>query len=337
MRWSLYGLLMWLLFWGAAPAEAGSFITQSYSGLTYKLYIPDGYSAGTDVPLVVMLHGCTQDADTFAAGTEMNSYADAQTFLVAYPQQPSSANSSKCWNWFETAHQSRGLGEPAKIAGIVNQIKSNYSVDDEQVYTAGLSAGAAMAVIMGATYPDVFSGIGVGAGLEYKAATSMINAFSAMSGGGPNPNTQGNVAYNAMGSYAQTVRVIVFHGTSDYTVYPVNGDQVISQWAQTNDRASDGSDNNNIDDTADLTENGSVPGGRSYTRYVYEDNNGAIIMEKYAVTGMGHAWSGGNTAGSYTDPNGPKASEIMLEFFFDGGGSTPDTTPPTTTASPAGG
>lgn len=303
-----------------------------------KVYIPSGYQSGTPVPLVVMLHGCTQDPDQFATGTEMNNYAEQNNFIVVYPDQPSSSHQNKCWHWFDPAHQSRGSGEPAVIAGIVNEVESDYSIDSSRVYVAGLSAGAAMSVIMGATYPDMFATIGVGSGLEYKAATSELAAWTAMMQGGPDPVQQGNAAYDAMGSYTRVVPVIVFHGTSDYIVYPVNGHQVISQWAQTNDRASDGSDDNNIDDTADQTINGQVPNGRSYTEYVYKDSsNGAVVMEKYMVNGMGHAWSGGNSAGSYTDPQGPKASQLMWNFFKSHPKTGADTTPPVTTASPAGG
>ncbi len=320
-----------------AVSEAGSFLSDSYGGKNYKVYIPTGYQSGQEVPLVVMLHGCTQNPDQFAAGTKMNDLADQEMFIVIYPDQPSSANMNKCWNWFEPGHQSRGSGEPSVIVGMVNEVKSRYSVDDNRVYVAGISAGAAMTVIMGVTYPDVFAAICVDAGMEYKAATSMTSAFTVMSSGGPTPNSQGNIAYNAMGSYARVVPTIVFHGTSDYTVATVNGNQVISQMAQTNDLASDGTDNNNIDDTPEETINGQVSGGRSYTRYVYKDNNGQIVMEKYMVEGMSHAWSGGSTAGSYTDPNGPDATTISWEFFMNHPMGGSDTTPPVTTANPGGG
>ena len=347
-RGLLVGLLASLsliLFSGEAWGE-GSFTSKTYDGRTYKIYVPGGYDAGSEVPLVVMLHGCTQDPDQFAAGTRMNAVAERENFIAIYPRQDAAYNSSKCWNWFETAHQSRGRGEPALISGMVSDVKRDYSIDDNRVYAAGLSAGGAMTVILGATYPDVFAAINVGSGLEYKAATSQIGAFTALNSGGPNPERQGDAAYSAMGSRARTVPTIVFHGTSDYTVYPVNADQVISQWAQTNDRASDRKDDDNIDDTAEQTVAGSVPGGRSYTKYVYEDgNDSAVVMEKYLVGGMGHAWSGGSSAGSYTDPQGPDAGEIGWRFFEShpkggspgGGDGGEDTTKPTTTASPSGG
>ncbi|WP_236712656.1 PHB depolymerase family esterase [Peribacillus muralis] len=338
-NWFIIGLVF-TIFMSIVPtmsSAAGSFISKTFNGRNYKVYVPSGYQSGTDVPLVVMLHGCTQDPNQFAAGTKMNDLAESEKFIVAYPEQPSSANSNKCWNWFDPAHQTRGSGEPSLIAGIVNQIKQNYTIDDNRVFTGGLSAGAAMAVIMGATYPDVFAAVSVGAGLEYKAATSVSNAYTAMSNGGPNPGLQGDAAYNAMGAFKRVVPVVVFHGTADSTVNQVNANQVISQWAQTNDKASDGTDNNNIDDTAEQTISGTVPGGRTYKQYIYKDTAGSTVMEKYMVDGMGHAWSGGSTAGSYTDPNGPNATQISWDFFKNHPKNSADTVPPVTTASPAGG
>jgi hypothetical protein len=167
------------------------------------------------------------------------------------------------------------------------------------------------------TYPDVFAAIGESAGLEYKAGTNTANALVAQQVGGPDPETQGNVAYEAMGAFERKVPVIVFHGSMDNTVNPVNAHQVISQWAQTNDRASDGVDDNNIDDTPELTQTGTVPAGRTYTRYVYNDSDtGQPVMEKYIVDGMSHRWSGGGPGGSiYVDAQGPEASLLMWEFF----------------------
>ncbi|MGD6846171.1 PHB depolymerase family esterase [Rossellomorea aquimaris] len=326
------------LFPGPSSA-AGQFLNGSYGGKPYKLYIPEQYDSSRSYPLYVMLHGCTQDASQFSTGTKMNTLADEKGFLVLYPEQTSSSNSNKCWNWFEAAHQSRGSGEPAIIAGMVNSIKNDYSIQSEKIYAAGLSAGAAMSVILGATYPDIFSGIGVGSGLEYKAATSMTGAFTAMSSGGPNPGTQGRLAYQAMGSGASTLPVIVFHGTSDYTVSPVNGDQVITQWSVTNDLAQNGSEDGWMDDQPDRTENGTVSGGRSYSVNDYEGGDGKVWMKMVKVQSMGHAWSGGSSQGSYTDPQGPDASRMMWEFFDSfsddiGGG---DETALVTTATPKGG
>ncbi|MHC8966005.1 PHB depolymerase family esterase [Priestia aryabhattai] len=334
--------ILFLSLGAVSSSAAGSFTSKTYNGRTYKLYVPSSYQGDAALPLVVMLHGCTQDPDQFAAGTQMNALAETEKFLVLYPEQPSSANSNNCWNWFDTAHQSRGSGEPALIAGMVNQIKSSYSIDADQVFVGGLSAGAAMSVIMGATYPDIFAAISVGAGLEYKAATNVMGAYTAMSSGGPNPIQQGDLAYSAMGDHKRVVPIILFHGKADYTVAPINTHQILSQWAQTNDRASDGLDNNNIDDTADQTLPGTVSGGRSYKQYIYKDTAGKTVMEKYMIEGMGHAWSGGSTSGSYTDPKGPNATKLSWNFFKthpkNSDAPNPgDISPPVTAASPAGG
>nr|WP_093060398.1 PHB depolymerase family esterase [Psychrobacillus sp. OK028] len=313
---------------------SGGFISGSYGGKTYKLYVPSHYDSSKSYPLFVMLHGCTQDAAQFSTGTKMNALSEEKEFLVLYPEQNSSSNSNKCWNWFEPSHQSRGSGEPSVIAGMVQSIKTNYSIQNDQVYVAGLSAGAAMSVIMGATYPDVFSGVGVGAGLEYKAATSMTEAFTAMSSGGANPTQRGRDAYNAMGSRAKPLKVIVFHGTSDYTVNKVNGDQVISQWAITNSLAATGTEGW-LNDQADNTQNLQVPSGKSYTVYDYKAQDEKVWMKKINILNMGHAWSGGSSQGSYTDPQGPDASRMMWEFFQNE--VDPPAVIPVTTATPAGG
>ncbi|WP_234402400.1 extracellular catalytic domain type 1 short-chain-length polyhydroxyalkanoate depolymerase [Oceanobacillus damuensis] len=330
-----------MIVWPTTTNAAGEVISGSYGGKSYNLYIPSQYDQSQTYPLYVMLHGCTQDAGQFAAGTKMNELAEEKGFLVLYPEQNSSSNSSKCWNWFETSHQSRGSGEPAVIAGMVQSLDSTYSINNDQVFVAGLSAGAAMSVILGATYPDIFSGIGVGAGLEYKAATSVSEAYTAMSSGGPDPEQQGRVAYQAMGSQADVLPVIVFHGTSDYTVNSINGHQVISQWAVTNDLAATGSVDGWIDDEPDHTENYQVPSGKSYTESDYTGQDDQVWMKKILIQDMGHAWSGGSSQGSYTDPGGPDASLMMWNFFqtFSSGEEDRDPDPdvPVTIANPSGG
>ncbi|MPM44579.1 hypothetical protein SDC9_91258 [bioreactor metagenome] len=298
------------------PAE-GTFLSGTYNGRNYKLYVPASHASGTAAPLLVMLHGSGQTPTQFASETQMNALADERGFLVLYPEQPMSANGTLAWNWFSVAHQSRGSGEPALIAGMVGAVKTAYTIDSDRVFASGMGAGGAMAVILGATYPDVFHGIGVSSGLEYKAATSVLTAYTAMYSGGPSPATQGQLAYNAMGSYAAPVRLLVMQGSTDTTVYPVNGNQVLSQWAVTNDLADDGTANGSVDDTAELTQAGTSAGGKSYTRYVYENSGGDILMEKYVVTGMGYGWPGGSASGSKTQPTGPDLSRILCDFFLN--------------------
>jgi poly(hydroxyalkanoate) depolymerase family esterase len=298
------------------PHAHGGFFAHSYRGNRYKLFVPGGYDPNQPSSLVVMLHGCTQNADDFAAGTKMNDLAEEQTFLVLYPEQSYTSNFRKCWNWFQPSHQERGRGEPAVIAGMVNIIKAQYSICDHRIFIAGLSAGGAMSVIMAATYPELFSAVGVSAGLEYKAARNTISAHAAMAKGGPNPIKQGMAAYEQMGENSAVMPIIVFHGTNDQTVALKNADQLMTQWSITNDLAKNGKVTGWIDDRPDETITDQIPTGRTYTTYKYRSKDGKVLMEKIVVEGMEHAWSGGNPQGSYTDPQGPDASRIMWEFFM---------------------
>ena len=281
----------------------------------FKLWVPAGYAGAQALPLVMMLHGCTQNPDDFAAGTRMNEVADREKFFVVYPDQPRSANASKCWNWFEVQHQQRGSGEPSVLVEVVRSISAPFNVKSNRVFVARLSAGGAMATVLGATYPDVFAAVGVGAGLEYQAGTDLASALSAQLMGGPDPDGQGRAAYAAMGSAVSRVPVIVFHGTADTTVAPVNAHQVMAQWAQTNDLADDGADNDTVSVTAALDEAGQVPGGREFVRSTVRDATGRTLLEKWMVQGMRHAWSGGSSNGSYTDPLGPDAARETWRFF----------------------
>ncbi len=279
--------------------EGGRFLAASYGNQAgsraFKLYIPSGYR-GDAVPLLVMLHGCTQSPDDFAAGTRMNLVAEEHTCLVAYPAQAASANASKCWNWFSPGDQLRGQGEPSLIAGITRQVMRDYAVDPERVYVAGLSAGAAAAAVMGATYPDLFAAIGVHSGLACGAASDLPSAFVAMNQGGA----------PGLGSAASrsSVPTIVFHGDQDSTVHPRNGDHVIAQSTMAATRLHT------------TVQRGRVPGGHAYSRTLHDDACGRTMVEQWVIHGAGHAWSGGSPAGSYTDACGPDATREMLRFFL---------------------
>jgi poly(hydroxyalkanoate) depolymerase family esterase len=259
----------------------------------YKLFVPSRY-VGEPLPLIVMLHGCKQSPDDFAAGTRMNELAEEQGFLVAYPGQAPSANPSKCWNWFSAADQLRGTGEPSLIAGITRQIMRELAIDATRVYIAGLSAGGAAAAIMGTAYPDLYAAICVHSGLACGAAKDLTSAFAAMRRGG-SPLPEGA---------RRPLPTIVFHGDHDQTVNPINADQVIAQ-------SKAGMD-------LHLTiRHGQSPGGISYTRIVQADGSGRPMLEQWMLHEAGHAWSGGSLAGSYTDPRGPDASRETLRFFFE--------------------
>eukprot|EP01133_Synstelium_polycarpum_P005524 gene5524-6380_t len=264
---------------------------------SYKLYIPSNYH-GQAMPLVVMLHGCTQNPDDFAAGTQMNALAEEKECFVVYPAQTQGANSSRCWNWFNALDQQRDQGEPSLIAGIAQQVIDEYPVNEREVFVAGLSAGGAMAVIVGTLYPELFAAVGVHSGLPFASAQDLPSALAAMKGGAmPNPKRQ---------APAGGVPIIVFHGDRDTTVNLRNGDELIAQGvrSQAGGKAA----------KADSVD-GSVPNGHRYTRTTHSQADGSPLGEYWVIHGAGHAWSGGSDSGSYTDGKGPDASREMLRFF----------------------
>lgn len=289
----------------SAPASdlypaAGAFLAKSFSNAAgtraYKLYVPSRRADGPR-PLIVMLHGCTQSADDFAAGTRMNFAAEEHGCFVAYPEQPAAANVSRCWNWFKGGDQQRGAGEPALIAGITRQIMADYAIDPRRIYVAGLSAGGAAAAIMGETYPDLYAGVGVHSGLACGAARDLPSAFAAMRGDAPV-----RAGPRAGRDAGHAVPTIVFHGDRDTTVHPRNGAQVVARAGG---------------DVQVLAEPQAAAQRGRFTRSVRRDASGRSVLELWEIHGAGHAWSGGSSAGSFTDPSGPDATREMLRFFLE--------------------
>ncbi|MCA1365003.1 PHB depolymerase family esterase [Bradyrhizobium sp. IC3069] len=275
------------------------FIEGSYSNpagsRAYKLFIPSRHK-DQPLPLIVMLHGCTQSPDDFAAGTRMNFIAEQKSCFVVYPAQRSEANRAKCWNWFRAADQQRGRGEPSIIAGITRQVMRDFPVDKDRVYVGGLSAGAAAAAVMGNTYKDLYAAIGVHSGLACGAATDLPSALVAMRQGG------GSNRWAVVGD-GPPVPTIVFHGDHDTIVHPNNGDQILEQSVRAMRLQK-------------KIDRGQVPGGHAYTCTILSDASGRGILEHWNIHGAGHSWSGGSPAGSYTDPKGPDATTEMMRFFL---------------------
>jgi poly(hydroxyalkanoate) depolymerase family esterase len=274
---------------GCGRFSAGVF-AHAAGSLKYMLYVPSTYD-GAPMPLIVMLHGCRQDPDDFATGTRMNEWAERRGFLVAYPAQSARANGSNCWNWFEPPHQARGAGEPAALAGLVQDIVRQHAVDPKRVFVAGLSAGAAMAVILGQAYPEIFAGVGAHSGLPHGAARDVGSAFAAMKGTRQAPAS----------AAASGIRTIVFHGDRDRTVVASNGEAIVAQALPGEATAA--------------SETASAAGGS--TRTVYRDAAGRARVEHWVLHGAGHAWSGGDADGSFTSAQGPDASAEMVRFFLE--------------------
>jgi poly(hydroxyalkanoate) depolymerase family esterase len=290
--------------------EGASFLARTFScaagSRDYRLYIPS-HLDGRKPPLIVMLHGCTQSPDDFALGTGMNVLAEEHGFVVAYPKQPSSANHSGCWNWFNLKDQMRDAGEPSIIAGMTQAIMAEFNIDPKRVYVAGLSAGGAMAAIMGETYPELYAATGIHSGLAYGSAVDMPSAFAVMRG---HSNSAVVAPISAQGrrdrdKLKNRVRTIVFHGASDRTVHPRNAETIVATA-----RAG-------LKGVAEETHFGRSPAGAAYERTLITDANGVAHVEYWAIQGLGHAWSGGHPDASYTDQQGPDASREMLRFFLD--------------------
>ena len=259
---------------------------------SYRLYRPGWHHLGAR-PLVVMLHGCKQDPHDFAAGTRMHARGLGRGWYVLYPGQARQANRMGCWNWFESIHQQRERGEPSILAGMTREIIARHRIDPDWVYVAGLSAGGAMAAILATTHPDLFAAAGIHSGLPPAAASGLVAGLELMKRGPGRPRP------GQARAPRKTVPTIVFHGDQDDTVHPGNGEALIAASGL----------------AATVTVRGVSPGGRSYTRTVHHDQTGRIDAEHWVIHGSGHAWSGGDPAGSYTDPLGPDASAEMSRFF----------------------
>ncbi|QCP14555.1 extracellular catalytic domain type 1 short-chain-length polyhydroxyalkanoate depolymerase [Pseudoduganella umbonata] len=281
---------------GRPAFVAGSY--QSGDGeLRYKLFIPGSY-AGEQMPLLVMLHGWGQTADDFADGTGMNDLAEKHGWLVLYPER-SAFGYGGCWNWFDRAHQQRGSGDPALIAATTRAVMASHAVAPGRVFIAGMSAGGAMAVVMGRTYPDLFAAVGCHSGLPHACATDSASALHVMRHGAVSPG-------GATAQAGPAVPVIVFHGDDDATVNLANGASVVRESLAAAGLA-----------RPPVRLEASATGfGRSFTRAVHRKADGIVVAEHWVIHGAGHAWSGGNGRGSFTDPQGPPASAEMLRFFL---------------------
>lgn len=282
-------------------------ITTKAGTRKYKVYIPSTYDRSKAYPLVVMLHGCTQDADNIARGTKLNSVAERRGLLVAYPEQPASANVLKCWNWYEPAHQKRDEGEPSIIAAIVQEIASNYSVNRSRVYVGGVSAGAAMALTTAYAYPEMFAAVGTHSGIALGAASSVTEGMAAMQRGAPTTAELPSIASRSMGKHPRFIPGIVFQGGADRAVNFVNARNIVDQLVGLHPHSPAMAISKEVKGTSD--------GGYHFTRVTY--GKGRDVVEAWVIDELGHAWSGGSSDGTYTDAKGPNASEEMVRFFME--------------------
>lgn len=289
-------------------SASGQFVTREIQTDTgqrrYKLYVPSSYNVSSPMPLVVVLHGCTQDPDNAARGTRFNEVAEESKVLVAYPEQPAAANGLKCWNWFDAAHQKRDQGEPALIAGITRQIMKQMKVDPHRIYIVGLSAGAAMALTVSYAYPEIFAAAGLHSGIAYGIATSAPEAIRRMGIGASDPADYAAAVTGGMGAN-KPIPTIVFQGKSDKTVNPANADNIVAQlttgFAQS-------------DLKVESESSGITALGYHFTKRIFGHPS---LIEAWTVDELGHAWSGGSKEGTYTDDRGPDATREMVRFLLE--------------------
>ncbi len=278
----------------------------------YKLFKAEMQSAarrgraekGKGRSLMVMLHGCTQDPDDLARGTRMNELAERDGFLVLYPEQPVTAHPLKCWTWYDAAQQKRGQGEPAIIAAMTLKIAKENGVDPKRIYLVGLSAGAAMAAILGATYPDIYRAIALHSGIAYGLATAVPQALEAMRTPKGDAVKLGTAVVAAMGERRRVVPVLIIQGTTDASVNEANARLLAQQWANAN----------GITGAAQEIQQMGKPPAYPVARSMFRVKE-TTVVELWMVQGLGHAWSGGSKAGTYTDDKGPDASRAIVKFI----------------------
>lgn len=304
------------------PAQAGSWNTAIYGNLwgarEYQTWIPTGYQPGQALPLVLVIHGCLSEPNSMAAVSRFNELADRERFIVVYPRQNAAANPQRCWNFMYSFNQTREMGEPSILAGIVGQVRNRYSVDATRMYVTGISSGGAMTSIMAACYSDLFAAAAVHAGGMYKGGTGPLTSAESMLLGSPfNPDEHGKLAWQCSGSARRLMPVLVFHGTADMVVNPINGDQTVRQFVQTNDYGDDGMDNDSAPyiPASTTTHTTPVPNGRTYTVQTFRNQAGVVVAQKYTIDGMNHAWSGGPPVWPFSDELGPDATGISWNFF----------------------
>jgi poly(hydroxyalkanoate) depolymerase family esterase len=289
----------------AAAQSPGTFEWHTYASEAgtrrYRLYVPASRQHGQRAPLVMMLHGCTQDPDDFARGTRFNDLAAEAGAIVAWPEQTAQSHPQKCWSWYDPGHQGSGPGEPAIIAGIAREVMSAHQVDPKRVYVAGVSAGAAMAVNTAAAYPQLFAAVGAHSGIPFRAAAGVPNAIAVMHGGSPDPAILAYALQDALGG--RRLPLIAIHGAADGVVSPTNSRQLTAQWA-------------GVLGLAAAPVARSTEGGLAVERTRWNASGGGSEVELVIVDGLGHAWSGGSPAGTFTDARGPDASRLILQFLL---------------------
>ena len=272
----------------------------------YKLFRPGNLPPAGQRTLIVVLHGCTQDADDIARGTRFNEAAARDGFVVLYPEQPVTANPLKCWNWYIPEQIGRDQGEASIIAELTAKIVKDEGIAPARVFLTGVSAGGAMAANLVADYPELYSAVAIHSGLPAFAASSQAEALGVMAKGPQNPDALGESAHATMGARARVVPVLLLQGVTDHLISILNLRASARQWVVTNAKAA----GTEIPEAVEVHPADQRLSGERFTL-----RDGTLIVESWRIDGVGHAWSGGAPDATYTDPKGPDATALILDFF----------------------
>ncbi|MFD6566502.1 alpha/beta hydrolase family esterase [Micromonospora profundi] len=278
----------------------------------YQVHLPPQQDGTARLPVVLAIHGCAMTGygwNSMKSTTQFNRLADREGFIVVYPTQLISRNMIACWNSADPREQQRHTGEPALLAGVARQVVEEYDADPARVHVAGASSGAGTAVILAATYPDVFATVTSVAGGEYG-----LNQVDPDDPDATSPLDTARQAWAQMGERARRVPLLVIQGERDEIVPPLVATRLIAQWTAVGDLVDDGLPNGSLDPTEKTVSVPAAAGRHAYTHSTITAPDGSSVVEAYRVQGMGHAWPGPDGDGRYTDHAGPDASAIMWEF-----------------------
>lgn len=304
----------------AADAFAAVRYVKQVDGREVLMVVPDRYDDAP--PLVIALHGCNQSAEEFLTATGLENLVDAERIVLALPEaEVSGDNPLGCWRWWEPDNQRRDGREPRRITALIDAM--DVPVDRQRVYALGLSAGGAMAVILGTVYPDVFAAVGVHSGVGFAAAANTACALKILGDAPPRVEARGRLAYLHQPRH-RIVPTMILHGRADDTVDPRHAEGLVRELARRNDFIDDGDGGNHSFDAAPdatLADPGPCRGdSESSPCYAHElkrytDRDGRAVLQQVMVDRLGHAWSGGREGHRYADPAGPDAGAMFWRFF----------------------
>jgi poly(hydroxyalkanoate) depolymerase family esterase len=310
-----------LLFFSVKSLHAGVWTTGTNQGIygnrTYKVYVPDNLPSSSKPAVIVMLHGCEQNADDFAKGTRIEKWADKEHFIALFPEQNKANNSYKCWNWIVPGYNSR-IGESQAIIEMLNAVLLQFNADSERVFVTGMSAGGSMASIMANCYPERFKAVASHDGSQFYSSYVGVDFAEVVKSGATVP---ASVAANLANSCSQFIYnrpkkmpAIIFNGMSSPIMTPLHAFQVESEFMAYNDILDNGINDNSYFLEKDIQ---NIAAGKLYGYTVYKtiDTDHEVLIERYMINGLGHGWSGGLATLPFNDPNGPDASMLIINFF----------------------